>query len=203
MSRAMQIVRYLIPRISLVDLPWMLGVAAAGSLLAGLYGIGHDQLTYSISPEYFTKMKFEQFHYADFGFGNRVFVATIGFLASWWVGAIAAWLLARRLIPGQPRGVAIGQIVRGFLVVLVVTFLFGFAGYVVGIWRGPEAGYSRWQTMIGALDIEQPWLFVRVATIHTGSYLGGLVGLIFALLLIRPVESGERKTLDSTKSVRA
>ena len=73
MSRATQIVRYLIPRISLVDLPWMLGVAAAGSLLAGLYGIGHDQLTYSISPEYFTKMKFEQFHYADFGFGNRVF----------------------------------------------------------------------------------------------------------------------------------
>jgi hypothetical protein len=30
-------------------------------LVAGLYGIFHDQLTYTISPEYYTKFKFIQF----------------------------------------------------------------------------------------------------------------------------------------------
>ena len=60
----------------------MLGYALLGSLLAGVYGIIHDQITYSISPEYFTRLKFSQFHYADFGFPPRVFVAEIGFLAT-------------------------------------------------------------------------------------------------------------------------
>jgi hypothetical protein len=59
---------------------WVCGV---GSLLAGFYGILHDQVTYSISNEYFTRLKFPQFHYANFGLSHRVFVAEIGFLATW------------------------------------------------------------------------------------------------------------------------
>ena len=42
-----------------------------GAVLAGCYGALHDQISYTISPEYFTKVKFEQFRYADFGCGNR------------------------------------------------------------------------------------------------------------------------------------
>ena len=34
-------------------------------LLAGIYGMLHDQVTYSISPEYFTVFKFEQFGFQD------------------------------------------------------------------------------------------------------------------------------------------
>ncbi len=30
-------------------------------LLSGLYGIIHDQISYTVSPEYFTKFKFQQF----------------------------------------------------------------------------------------------------------------------------------------------
>ena len=45
----------------------MLGIAALGAVLAGCYGALHDQISYTISPEYFTKVKFEQFRYADFG----------------------------------------------------------------------------------------------------------------------------------------
>ena len=64
-------------------LPAMLGYALLGSLVAGVYGIIHDQVTYSISTEYFTRLKFSQFHYANFGFRPRVFVGEIGFLATW------------------------------------------------------------------------------------------------------------------------
>jgi hypothetical protein len=44
----------------------MFGLAVMGALIAGAYGILHDQISYTISPEYFTKLKFEQFHYANF-----------------------------------------------------------------------------------------------------------------------------------------
>ena len=34
-------------------LPAMLGIAALGAVLAGCYGALHDQISYTISPEYF------------------------------------------------------------------------------------------------------------------------------------------------------
>src|ERR1035441_9525373 len=77
-TRAMNV---LYPKIPFAALPAMLAYAAGAAVLAGLYGIAHDQLTYSISPEYFTRLKFPQFHHADFGLPARVFVAEIGFLA--------------------------------------------------------------------------------------------------------------------------
>lgn len=36
-------------------------------IIGGLYGILHDQLTYTISPEYYTKFKFYQFGLMDLG----------------------------------------------------------------------------------------------------------------------------------------
>jgi len=83
--------KYLIPQIAWKDLPWMLAMAALGAVLAGAYGVVHDQVTYTISPEYFTKLKFAQFRYADWDLGQRVYVGTIGFwprggLAGLWLG---------------------------------------------------------------------------------------------------------------------
>src|ERR1035438_1926964 len=96
----------LYPKIRRTWLPAMLGYSVLGAVLAGLYGIVHDQVTYSISNEYFTRLKFSQFHYADFGLPPRVFVAEIGFLATWWVGFVAAWFIARITVPAFPQAVA-------------------------------------------------------------------------------------------------
>ena len=58
-------------------------------ILAGLYGIIHDQITYTISPEYFTKFKYQQFGFEPAWFGgHRQTVIIIGFLATWWTGII-------------------------------------------------------------------------------------------------------------------
>lgn len=178
--------KYLVPRIALADLPSMVGVAFVGAIVAGGYGILHDQITYSISPEYFTKLKFEQFHYANCGFSDRVFVGIIGFLATWWVGLVGGWFLARRLIPGQPRSQAYRQIRNGFVCIFAFGLLFGLSGYAYGLWRGQDADYSSWRSTIQFLKITDTWSFVRVAYIHNAGYFGGLVGLVVALVAIRP-----------------
>lgn len=178
--------KYLIPQIALTDLPSMFGVAFIGALLAGTYGVVHDQFTYGISPEYFTKLKFVQFHYADFGLGERAFVATIGFLATWWVGFAAAWFLARQLVPRQPRARAYRQIRQGMLCIFAIGFSSALIGYALGLWRGPDADYSSWTLAFQQLEIEDTWSFVRVAYIHNAGYMGGLIGLIVALVAIRP-----------------
>ena len=183
----MKLLKYLVPHIRLADLPAMLGVAIVGGMIAGLYGIVHDQVTYSISSEYFTKLKFDQFRYADLGLGNRMFAGTIGFLATWWAGLFSAWLLARRLIPEQPRSIAHRQIGRGIAIIFSCVLLFGIGGYLYGIWRGPTADYSAWKPILRVLRIDEEWAFVRVAYIHNAGYLGVVVGLILALVVIRPV----------------
>ena len=193
--------KYLIPRIALRDLPPMFGAATVGAIVAGLYGIFHDQVTYTISPEYFTKFKFHQFDYADFGLADRIFVAEIGFLATWWVGFFCAWFLARRLIPGQSRDKAYWQIVCGMAIVFGSALLSAGIGFAYGLWLGPAADYSSWNTMLSRLGIVDRWSFIRVGYIHNASYLGGLIGLLLALVLVRPaakpLASRDRKSLCS------
>ena len=180
--------QYLIPRFPLRDLRPMLLVSLCGAMVAGGYGIVHDQITYSISTEYFTKLKFDQFRYADWGLGDRVFAGVIGFLASWWVGAIAAWFAARWHLPYRNRSIAMRQIRRSFLLVGCVAITSATIGWAYGLWLGPRADYSSWDDVFSQLGIEQHWAFVRVAYIHNASYLGSLLGLLLALLVLRRAE---------------
>lgn len=173
----------------------MLGVAFLGAVVAGFYGVLHDQVTYSISREYFTKLKFPQFAYADFGLGDRVFVGTIGFLATAWVGFLAAWFMARRYVPDQPRAAAYRQIRHGFACVFIAALLCGVSGFAYGLWRGPAADYSSWDFAMARYAIVDERAFVRVAYIHNAGYLGGLLGLLVALITIRrPARSGPALT---------
>src|SRR5215467_6172506 len=171
------------PRIRFVWLPAMLGYAALGGLLAGLYGILHDQVTYSISHEYFTRLKFAQFQYANFGLPARAFVAEIGFLATWWVGCFAAWFIARITVPAFPPAKAFRYSLQGFLIILAFAFTTSVVGYVLGLMHGTN--YNAWEEFIPALGVEDLPSFVRVAYIHNASYLGGLLGLIVAVIYLR------------------
>lgn len=163
----------------------MLGIALFGALISGIYGILHDQITYSISPEYFTKLKFGQFDYADFGFPVRVLVGEIGFLATWWVGLIAGWFLARIAVPAWPGTNAWRRCLRGFGVMIGTALTAGIVGYLMGAFHPKD--YSLFLTELceerGIVDVPA---FVQVGMIHNASYLGGLVGLIAAIVwLIR------------------
>jgi hypothetical protein len=181
------------PKVQLRLLPAMLGYALAGALVAGLYGVVHDQITYSISSEYFTRLKFLQFQYADFGLSPRFFVAEIGFLATWWVGFIAGWFLARVAVPAFPLAEARSRILRGFVIILACGLLGSLLGLGLGFVRAPDADFSGWQEYASQRGIVDLQSFVRVAYIHNASYLGGLIGLIIALVNLRQLKRRSNK----------
>ena len=154
-----------------------------GAIIAGLYGVFHDQITYSISPEYFTKMKFAQFHYADFGLSKRFFVAEIGFLATWWVGAFCSFVLALIAVNLWPEKQAFRRVMPGIGIILGITAVTG----VIFAIRGrllPASELEEWVTYSFAYGLEDLPAFVQVAFIHNGSYLGGLIGLIAAITFL-------------------
>lgn len=152
----------------------------AGVLIAGTFGILHDQVTYTISPEYFTRMKFDQFRAADFGFPARVFVAEIGFLATWWVGLIAGWFLARIAVPKfhSPGK----RVMSAMATIVCITVAFGIAGGLAGpAWFDNRFG---WRQSLHAMGVTDITAFSRVAGIHLGSYAGAFVGWIAMMVLL-------------------
>jgi hypothetical protein len=175
------------PRISARDWLALVATMLVGACIAGTYGALHDQISYSISPEYFTRMKFEQFGLAGFATGSpRVAAGEVGVLATWWVGAIGGWLVARA---GRPRDWRVSLRALG-LCVLTAMFA-GIAGAALGAMRvhGDLASWSGWQADLGLRNLES---FVVVAYIHDAGYAGALAGLLVAIAYVRRRRIGER-----------
>lgn len=190
---------FLVPRLKLTHLPLMAWLGVEGAVIAGAYGILHDQITYTISPEYFTAFKAQQFRYMDFGWPERVYVAQIGFLASSCVGFIAGWFLARLTVPPVSREVAGRWCRQAFGVLLGVAMLAGLAGAGVGWWETRHGGGAAGGDLLdlarsyGGRDVAS---FIRAGCIHNGSYLGALLGLTGACFLTsrRVRSSGQVKS---------
>ncbi|MBN2529080.1 MAG: hypothetical protein JXR76_22005 [Deltaproteobacteria bacterium] len=182
---------WIYPKVRIIHkiIPYVL----VGGIISGAYGAIHDQISYAISPEYFTHFKFHQFHYADFGLPNRVFVAIIGFLATWWVGAIVGWFIARVRFNSDDLTTARRDILRGFGIVFgcaVVAFCVGailgwfmFLRSAVAVGEGGQAiTFMGWERELSEAILQR---FAMVGVIHNSSYLGGVVGLVVALVVQR------------------
>jgi hypothetical protein len=182
----------LYPKIKLKQLPLILVLALLGALMAGIYGIIHDQITYSISEEYFTKFKFYQFSYTDFGYSPRIRVIEIGFLATWWVGLIAGWFLARYAIQHFSAKLTIKYVLQGFAMILICAFLFGLFGFLFGFYwlHGKHLdSWHDWEADWGVIDLRS---FAIVGYVHNSGYLGALVGLIGGMIYLRRLRNSPK-----------
>jgi hypothetical protein len=175
----------LFPKFPVKQLPAMLRTALLGAVVAGCYGAVHDQISYSISPEYFSKFKFRQFSYVDFGWPPRAFAAEVGFLASWWVGMAAGWFLARAGLVELPPRLRRICTMRSYAILLSACLLGGFAGALLGLAITRRYDSSDINALQHALGLEDVRAFVVVGYVHAGSYLGALMGLITAIWYIR------------------
>lgn len=177
------------PSMSLARLGASLRIAAAGAVVASAYGAVHDQVSFTISPEYFTQMKFEQFAWADpraAGAPERVFVGLIGVLATWWVGLVAGWALARVGFR-EPESARWRDVVRALGSMLGVAAVCGVVGGLLG-WiasRGDLRGWEEWRVGLELRDVRS---FVVVAWLHWANYLGGAAGLVVAVVRVRRAE---------------
>ncbi len=175
----------LYPTFTLRQFGWMMVFGLVGSLIAGSYGIVDDQITFTLGYEYFTEFKFHQFHYLDKSQPERLVVAEIGFLATWWVGFFAGWFMGRLTIPHLPLGIAARRSLKGVLVMLITAVVFASVAYAIAPKVAEDPRMAHWESLLTHGDVIDAVAFVRVAYIHNASYLGGLIGLIVALVWLR------------------
>jgi hypothetical protein len=147
-------------------------------VIAGAYGALHDQLSFTIAPEYFTRFKYAQFGFEPEWFGgHRPTVAVIGFLATWWVGAfIGLFLGGTALLQPDARNMR-KAIMRGVVVTLGVAAVCALVGLAYG-WFFLDGAPQGWFLPAEVLDTHA---FLSVGSMHNASYGGGVLGLIIAL----------------------
>ena len=108
--------------------------------IAGTYGMLHNQISYTVSPEYFTKFKFDQFHLLNENIPERIRASTVGFMASWWmgfpIGLIAG--LAGFIQKGPRQMLRIS--IEAMLVAVLFTLLFGLCGLAYGFYETKGVG---------------------------------------------------------------
>jgi len=176
-------------------------IIVLGCVIGGLYGIIHDQLTYTISPEYYTKFKFYQFGLMDGG-NEAIFptpryqVSLVGFMATWWMGLFISIILGiLGFIHTENRQMLLVTM-KAMVVTMIIALATGFIGLAYGKWVLAKTGVS-WQLPENLVDKEN---FIAVGSMHNFSYLGGAAGLIAAIIYsIRqrkkrtPARSGNKK----------
>ncbi|MEM7698477.1 MAG: hypothetical protein AAF236_08755 [Verrucomicrobiota bacterium] len=152
-------------------------ILASACLISGVYGALHDQITYTISPEYFTEFKFKQFGLVGSSLSNRLKCAVIGFLASWWVGLLIGSAVGIGTWRWKPFRSQMREAHLAFVLIFGITLTIGFGGFIYGcfIASHDRGAYPHWYFPESVLD-EKAYLIV--GHIHNAAYLGGALATV-------------------------
>lgn len=152
-------------------------IILASTIIAGIYGILHDQVTYSISREYYTLFKFEQFGINDWGVSDeRIKAGIIGFLATWWVGLILGIFYAiSSLFLNSNKSLKVS--LQAILLNIGIAIIFGIVGYFYGaLFLNAES--SNLFIPEGATNVQA---YINVGSIHNFGYSGGFLGMVIGI----------------------
>lgn len=163
-------------------------------LLAGAYGAVHNQISYTVSPEYFTRFKFAQFR-IDPALSDRQGAALVGWQASWWMGIVVGVFVIPFGLLIRDTYAYLCAVLRVFGLVLLTTMSFGFIALAISYVTISPADVG--ELSIGGNHISEPAAFMRAGMMHNFSYVGGLVGVVVGMTsLLRRfllIETGSAK----------
>ncbi|MDD5274950.1 MAG: hypothetical protein PHR16_02580 [Methylovulum sp.] len=144
---------------------------------AGVFGALHDQISYTVSSEYFTRFKFYQFQLLDSAIPERIRVAQVGVLGSWWMGIPLGMLTGAagfiHLTSVQMRKALFWSLplIVGF------TLVFALCGLLYGFFQTQTIKpslYTRWFIPEG---VENLRAYLCVGYMHNAAYLGGYMAI--------------------------
>lgn len=164
------------------------GFLLYGTVVATAYGIVHDQVTVTISPEYFVVFK----SLRPGPGGLRWATLKLSVLATYWVGLIiaAALLVANNPSAHLPQ-LEYGRLRRQAVLPLIAGVLGAGCGAMM---LGGLASGRTVLSWTGYLPVHAT-SFLLVWGIHLGSYAGGALGALVAVVLVR-AERRRRRTGD-------
>jgi hypothetical protein len=158
-------------------------------LLAGAYGIVHDQFTFTISPEYFTKFKFIQFQTPP-AIDERLAVAIVGWGGTWWMGAILGIITLLWAFGIPTLRAYTTTVLKAYAIVALITILIELSSLLVSIFLIDRSHLPFFSYLYGADDMVS---FARVGIMHTCGYAGGFLGLAIAAVYVNKIKNANKR----------
>jgi hypothetical protein len=146
-------------------------------LAAGLFGALHDQISYTISSDYFTWLKFGQFGVLNTAIPVRLRVALVGFLATWWMGMPLGYLTGLAVFIHRTDAQARRALTWSLAVIAGFTLAFSLGGLLYGMLTiNTPAAVRALASMapVGVTDVRD---FLWVGSMHDAAYLGGILAV--------------------------
>jgi len=149
------------------------------SISAGLYGVLYDQWSYSISPEFFERLRFpsDGYHFSE-KVHPRLKAAYAGWTHTWQIGFVLGGILALAGLMHHNIRRMFSATLIAFFISLVMAFIFGMVGlYMGGTSNGGDDVYIALPP-----DLKNPRHFMMVQNMQNFSYVGALAGIFVGLL---------------------
>ncbi|MES0490122.1 MAG: hypothetical protein ABUK01_09030 [Leptospirales bacterium] len=151
--------------------------------VAGIYGVFHDQISYTFSSEYFTHFKFKQFAIPWAYENPRFGAAYVGFLATWWMGVLVYLPLGLfGFMFTTPRQMGT-YLAKSLIVVVIVALVTGLLGLLYGYYQITESTNAS-NIHCACIGVTEQIQFARVGYMHNASYAGGVTGLVAGVLYL-------------------
>jgi hypothetical protein len=164
----------------MVKLILFLLLLIAACLVAGTYGAMHNQISYTVSPDYFHAFKFNQFGIPD-DLRGRIGAAMVGWDASWWMGLLIGVpvLIVGFIMPDNTTYLT--RCLVAFGVVAATALIVGLGALAYASFAISESTLPDYWYPSGVAD---KVAFARAGTMHNFSYLGGFIGIITGSLYL-------------------
>jgi len=159
----------------------LLAIIFIAPFIAGIYGILHDQISYTISHEYYTKFKFIQFHIAE-ALPYRFGVALVGWYATWWMGIPIGIILGLVGLIHKSHKTMFRVTMKSFGITMIIALVTGLIGLLYGELFLADKDISYFEHWFIPANLEDFRSFISVGSMHNFSYLGGLTGLIAGIV---------------------
>ncbi|CAM3486506.1 hypothetical protein [Flavobacterium chungbukense] len=147
-------------------------------LIATLFGVLHNQFTYTISEEFFTEYLFEKFGFVEYGRNTpRLTASIIGVWTVWWIGLYAGFIFGFIGFFSSNTKEMIKSISEAVIIMLLTTIIIGLLGLCYGF-----LGFSSLEsTCCFPLPIKNVKNLIAVSEMHKFSYAGGAIGAILGV----------------------
>ncbi|WP_343614436.1 hypothetical protein [Flavobacterium sp.] len=148
-------------------------------IVASLFGILHNQFTFTISSEFFTEVLFERFGFVEYGRNTpRLTASLIGVWCVWWIGLYAGFIFAFIGLFSANAKAMIKSISYAIQIMLTTTTIIGLLGLCYGF-----LGFSNLESnCCFPLQIINVKNFIAVSEMHSFSYAGGGIGVVIAVI---------------------
>jgi len=151
--------------------------------MAGVYGFLYDQISYTISPEYFTHLKFDQFHISE-SLHNRIGAGIVGIMATWWMGIVIGIIIipVGLIIPGWKNYLMI--MLQTFVCICITALLTGIIAMIYGLINFDVNNVPLYLYNNVPDGVGDKINFCVVGNMHNFSYIGGIAGIFVGLVYL-------------------